>query len=156
MGRIDRLACAAVLGLTIGAAAVIGAPLADEGRQPVIAWGEPKNGVRIGLASSAPGVAAGAADVRVTLWYENTSAEERKVLTYQGGNRCPVMFSVAEGEKQQRFIEFSTRPTDRTPLRHVTLKPGARFHEEIALPFEESTTSGFGPCPARRPNWKYP
>jgi hypothetical protein len=137
------------LGAPLPATPVEIAPAED---RDAIAWGKPRDDVRIGLASEDREVLAMATSVNVTLWYENLGTEKRRVLTFQGGNRCPVLFSASQGE-HQLYIDFDYgRRTTLTPLRYVTLEPGKRFHEQINVPFESKIAGNFANVP--RPDAK--
>lgn len=118
-----------------------------------ISWGAPKDDVRIGLTPEKVEVAADARDVAVTLWYENVGKEERKVLTFQGGNVSPLMFTAGKGDKVS-FVEFAVERLAITVPKYVTLKPGERFSEGIRIPFELHGTGGFLDLP--RPEAKQP
>lgn len=147
MRHLQKLGLA-LLGASLFGTVIQAAPVVPEQRAPrKIAWGAARNGIRVGLTPPETSISEGQTEVNVTIWYENQSAEERKVLTFQGGNRCPLMFSLSEGDRQQRYIDFTTEDPVRTPLRYVTLKAGDQFHEDVALSFTPPGTGGFVALP---------
>jgi uncharacterized protein (TIGR03067 family) len=106
-----------------------------------IAWGEPKDGVRIGLAPTRVEVPGDARNVAVTLWYHSVAKEERKVQIFQDGNVSPVMFAAGSGDKV--MVDFIMDRLAQSLPQFVTLKPGQRFSEVIRIPFQGQPGVGF-------------
>jgi hypothetical protein len=133
--------------MTVAAAAD---PKPEAVRPPGIAWGEPLDGLRLGLAPDPASLFRDERDLKVTIWYENVSKETKQVPVQRDLNVLRLMFA-GEKDGQPFFADYRMARLAITPARFEPLEPGKRLHEEFVLRLGEEW-NGLRGLPALEPS----
>jgi RNA polymerase sigma factor (sigma-70 family) len=124
-------------------------PKPDAGRKPGIAWGEPRDGLRLGLAPDQVSMLRDQKELKITVWYENVDTKVRQVPVQREQNVLRLMYA---GEKNGKpfFADYRIPRLAITTPKFEPLEPGKRLAEEFIIrPGEES--NGLRGVPALEP-----
>jgi RNA polymerase sigma factor (sigma-70 family) len=118
-----------------------------------ISWGEPRDGLRMGLSPARMAVGPDDEEIKVSVWYENVGTENRSVMVADEF-RYPFGFVVTRDGKSSD-VPCQLRDVKGVPApRFVQLKPGAMHREEVVLRFGGDGKVGFVRLP--RPTKEQP
>jgi len=97
-----------------------------------IAWGEAKDGVRIGLSPKTVNLKPDEKTFTVRVWYENVSHQLQRVPVHKNANMYTLMFAANTGG-EPFYVGCIVARTETIPPRPHSLKPGKRFSETFGL-----------------------
>jgi len=97
-----------------------------------IAWGEAKNGVRIGLSPKTVKLKPDEKTFTVRVWYENVSRQLQRVPVHKNANMYVLMFTGNTGGGPF-YVGCVMERAETIPPGSHSLKPGERFSETFGL-----------------------
>jgi RNA polymerase sigma factor (sigma-70 family) len=100
-----------------------------------IMWGEPRDGIRMGLSPKILEVKPGDKEIKMSVWYENVGKEDREV-TVASPTCGPFRFLATTDGKQQEVIYRPGRALTAAPAT-IQLKPGATHRDDVTVRFED-------------------
>jgi hypothetical protein len=97
-----------------------------------IAWGEPKDGIRVGLSPAKAVFGPDEKAPRVRVWYENVGLKPAKVPDHKDANMYTLMFAGSLDGRAFHVAHLEPRDETLGPFMKP-LVPGERFSEEFRL-----------------------
>jgi RNA polymerase sigma factor (sigma-70 family) len=116
-------------------------------QQPKVAWGPPKDGLRIGLSAAQSEVDEW---FELDVWYENVGNEPRKVYIKKDCNWSHLFFT-SEYNGKRFYIPYVVSRSALSVGKQKELKPGERFRETLTLLTGIPNASGFDGVPEFKP-----
>jgi RNA polymerase sigma factor (sigma-70 family) len=115
--------------------------------EKVPAWGEPRDGLRVGLAPNQMRIAPGEKEITLTVWYENIGKAECQVPIHKGVNQYRLLL---RGKQDDRdfYVPYSVRRTRTAMPKLEPLAPGKKVAETFYVPVEGKDGTGWTGLPA--------
>jgi hypothetical protein len=99
-----------------------------------IAWGKPRDGVRLGLSRKAKEIAENTKFVEVDVWFENVGKEPKQVPMHNDRdvNTSVLMFG-GQYDGEPFYVSYHMERLATAPPKYKQLEPGCRYHERFTL-----------------------